>query len=144
MRFEGVSFAYQGGGSLPVLDQLDLTIEAGESVALVGATGSGKSTVARLLPRFYDVDSGTVRLDGVDVRDLGLGERLVAGSEAAASTASKAGMSAPLPANVTCCRAASSWVLSSRVCTQALSSCMESAPLRSASAAPPLRHCSKL
>ncbi len=53
-----------------VLNDLDLIIEAGESVALVGATGSGKSTVARLLPRFYDVDAGAVLLDGIDVRDL--------------------------------------------------------------------------
>jgi ATP-binding cassette subfamily B protein len=49
---------------------LHLTIEPGESVALVGATGSGKSTVARLLPRFYEVDDGAVFLDGVDVRDV--------------------------------------------------------------------------
>jgi len=47
-------------------------VRAGESVALVGATGSGKSTVARLVPRFYDVDEGVVRLDGVDVRRLPL------------------------------------------------------------------------
>ncbi len=54
-----------------VLRGLSLTIEPGESVALVGPTGSGKSTIARLLPRFYDVDAGAVRLDGVDVRDVG-------------------------------------------------------------------------
>jgi len=53
-----------------VLDRLTLTIEPGESVALVGATGSGKSTVARLLPRFYEVDDGAVLLDGVDVREV--------------------------------------------------------------------------
>ncbi len=70
--FEDVSFAYQGGQDVPVLDGLALTIEAGESVALVGATGSGKSTVARLLPRFYDIDGGRILLDGVDVRDLSL------------------------------------------------------------------------
>ena len=52
----------------PVLDGFDLAIAAGESVALVGATGSGKSTVARLLARFYDVDAGRIELDGVDVR----------------------------------------------------------------------------
>jgi ATP-binding cassette subfamily B protein len=73
VRLEGVRFAYEGGDEvLPVLDGLDLLVRAGESVALVGATGSGKSTVARLVPRFYDVDEGVVRLDGVDVRRLPL------------------------------------------------------------------------
>ena len=56
--------------SCPVLDGFDLALAAGESVALVGATGSGKSTVARLLVRFYDVERGSVSIDGVDVRDL--------------------------------------------------------------------------
>jgi ATP-binding cassette subfamily B protein len=73
VRFEAVRFGY-GSGSVPVLDGFDLHVEAGESVALVGATGSGKSTVAHLLPRFYDVDGGRVLLDGVDVRDLHLTE----------------------------------------------------------------------
>lgn len=54
----------------PVLDGFDLTIEPGETVALVGRTASGKSTVARLLPRFYDVTEGAVLVDGHDVRDL--------------------------------------------------------------------------
>jgi ABC-type multidrug transport system fused ATPase/permease subunit len=63
------------GPDLPlVLDDLDLAVPAGQSVALVGATGSGKTTVARLLPRFYDVDAGAVVLDGVDVRHLRLRE----------------------------------------------------------------------
>ena len=62
------------GTTTPVFTELDLTIEAGESVALVGATGSGKSTVAKLIPRFYDVDAGRVALDGVDVRDAALPE----------------------------------------------------------------------
>ena len=57
-------------GGAAVLNGLSLTIEPGESVALVGPTGSGKSTVARLLPRFYDVDGGSIRLDGVDVRSV--------------------------------------------------------------------------
>lgn len=70
--FDSVVFAYEAGQGTPVLDHLDLTIAPGESVALVGPTGSGKSTVARLLPRFYDVSSGAVRLDGIDVRDLSL------------------------------------------------------------------------
>ena len=68
---DGVSFAY---GDLPVLIDLDLRIDPGTSVALVGATGSGKSTVGRLLPRFYDVGGGTIRIDGVDIRDVRLAE----------------------------------------------------------------------
>jgi len=72
VRFEGARFAY--GGGPPVLDGFDLTVRAGESVALVGATGSGKTTVSRLLPRFYDLDEGRILLDGVDVRRLRLRE----------------------------------------------------------------------
>jgi ATP-binding cassette subfamily B protein len=70
IRFEQVGFAY--GGGQQVLDGLDLVVNGGEAVALVGPTGSGKTTVARLVPRFYDVSSGRVRLDGVDVRDVKL------------------------------------------------------------------------
>jgi ATP-binding cassette subfamily B protein len=69
-----VSFRYPtptGDGPL-VLDRLSLRVEPGEHVAIVGRTGSGKSTVARLLPRFYDVDEGAVLVDGHDVRDLTL------------------------------------------------------------------------
>jgi ATP-binding cassette subfamily B protein len=66
--FADVTFSYAGGP--PVLDHFSLTIEPGESVALVGRTGSGKSTVIRLLTRFYDVTGGSVRVDGHDVRDL--------------------------------------------------------------------------
>jgi ATP-binding cassette, subfamily B, bacterial len=72
VRFDGVSFAYADGTQ--VLDGLDLVIPPGESVALVGATGSGKSTVARLIPRFYDVEQGRVLIDGVDVRETPLHE----------------------------------------------------------------------
>jgi ATP-binding cassette subfamily B protein len=57
-----------------VLDGLDLVVRGGEALALVGPTGCGKSTVARLIPRFYDVDAGAVLLDGVDVRILELSE----------------------------------------------------------------------
>jgi ATP-binding cassette subfamily B protein len=67
VRFDGVRFGY--GGGRPVLDGLDLVVRGGEAVALVGATASGKSTVARLVPRFYDVEEGRVAIDGVDVRD---------------------------------------------------------------------------
>lgn len=70
VQFRAVRFGYDP--SDPVLDGFDLELVAGESVALVGATGSGKSTVARLLVRFYDVDQGRVSIDGVDVRDLTL------------------------------------------------------------------------
>jgi ATP-binding cassette subfamily B protein len=70
VRFRHVTFGYDP--KAPVLRGFDLTIEPGRSVALVGATGSGKSTVARLLTRFYDVQDGKVQIDGVDVRDLRL------------------------------------------------------------------------
>jgi ATP-binding cassette subfamily B protein len=71
VHFDGVDFAYGEDAPL-VLEGLDIHLHAGETVALVGRTGSGKSTVARLLARFYDVTGGAVRLDGRDVRDLTL------------------------------------------------------------------------
>jgi ATP-binding cassette subfamily B protein len=70
VRFEQVRFGYGAEGA--TLNGLDLTIPAGESIAVVGATGSGKSTIGRLLPRFYDIDAGRILLDGVDVRDVRL------------------------------------------------------------------------
>jgi ATP-binding cassette subfamily B protein len=69
LRFEDVDFAYIAG-SKPVLHHFNLVVKPGESVAIVGATGTGKTTVARLIPRFYDVDGGRVLIDGVDVRDV--------------------------------------------------------------------------
>ena len=66
--FSKVHFAYGSGPT--VLDNLDLVIRGGEAVALVGATGSGKTTVARLVSRFYDVSTGVVSIDGVDVREM--------------------------------------------------------------------------
>ncbi len=71
IRFEHVRFRYGGDGD-DVLDGFDLTIRAGETIALVGASGSGKSTAAMLLPRFYDAGSGRVTIDGIDVRDIQL------------------------------------------------------------------------
>lgn len=68
IRFEGVSFAYEPGR--PVLRDIDLVIPAGRTVALIGRTGSGKTTLAALVPRFYDVSAGRVLVDGVDVRDV--------------------------------------------------------------------------
>jgi ATP-binding cassette subfamily B protein len=90
VRFEGVRFAYgpppgdpaldgaDGAGDRPagppVLDGLDLVVRAGETHAVVGATGAGKSTLVKLLLRLYDVDGGRITLDGVDVRDVPLAE----------------------------------------------------------------------
>ncbi|GBD84276.1 putative multidrug export ATP-binding/permease protein [bacterium BMS3Abin02] len=68
LRFSHVSFAYPDGSA--VLRDVDLTIPAGTSVALVGSTGSGKTTFAYLLPRFYDPDSGSILLDGTDISTL--------------------------------------------------------------------------
>ncbi|MFI6370158.1 ABC transporter ATP-binding protein [Streptomyces sp. NPDC050546] len=69
VRFENVSFGYDDKGG-PVLDAIDLTVPAGSSLALVGSTGAGKSTLGYLVPRLYDVTGGRVTLDGADVRDL--------------------------------------------------------------------------
>src|SRR4029078_3263601 len=70
IRFEDVSFSYLPGR--PVLEHVDLALEAGTTLALIGHTGSGKTTLASLVPRFYDVESGRVIVDGVDVRDVTL------------------------------------------------------------------------
>ncbi len=70
VAFEGVGFGYDGG--LPVLADVSLQVEPGETVAFVGPSGAGKTTLLALVPRFYDVDAGRVTLDGHDVRDLTL------------------------------------------------------------------------
>src|SRR4051794_26380799 len=67
VRFNDIDFAY--GGTVSVLRDFSLHLRPGETVALVGRTGCGKSTVARLIPRFYDVTAGALEVDGVDVRD---------------------------------------------------------------------------
>jgi subfamily B ATP-binding cassette protein MsbA len=67
LEFHGVSFAY---GDAPVLKNIDLSIEAGQMIALVGMSGVGKSTLVDLIPRFYDVKSGRITLDDIDIRDL--------------------------------------------------------------------------
>jgi ATP-binding cassette subfamily B protein len=72
VRFTDVSFAYPGGP--PVLEGIDLLIPGGTSVAFVGATGAGKTTMAHLVPRFRDVDEGAIVVDGVDVRSVSLDE----------------------------------------------------------------------
>ncbi|MFI2113910.1 ABC transporter ATP-binding protein [Streptomyces rubiginosohelvolus] len=72
VEFDEVSFGYAGGGGRDVLHGLRLRIAPGETVALVGATGAGKSTVVKLLARFYDPTAGTVRVDGHDLRDVDL------------------------------------------------------------------------
>ena len=68
VRFEGVGFSYRTGGE--VLPRFDLTVPAGQTVAVVGSTGAGKSTLAKLLARFYDPSAGRVLLDGVDLREI--------------------------------------------------------------------------
>ncbi|WP_438819599.1 ABC transporter ATP-binding protein, partial [Micromonospora endophytica] len=79
LRFEGVTFRYPGSAT-PVLRGVDLTVEPGETLAVVGATGSGKSTLLSLVSRLHDVDTGRITLDGHDLRDLRLASlrRLVA------------------------------------------------------------------
>ncbi|MCP2020756.1 UNVERIFIED_ORG: putative ABC transport system ATP-binding protein [Pseudomonas reinekei] len=70
VSFEGVRFAYNADSPSPVIDDLNLHIRAGEVLAIVGPSGHGKSTLVQLLTRFYEVQSGAVKLDGIDIRDL--------------------------------------------------------------------------
>ena len=70
--FDDTVFAYEGAN--PIINHFSVTIQPGQAIALVGATGSGKSTVVRLLTRFHDVQQGSIRLDGIDVRQLRLSE----------------------------------------------------------------------
>lgn len=68
--FEQVSFSYEGEGGQPVLKQISFSCLPGETVGIIGSTGSGKSSLVGLIPRFYDATGGTVRVDGVDVREI--------------------------------------------------------------------------
>ncbi|TSD88552.1 ABC transporter ATP-binding protein [Mycobacterium sp. KBS0706] len=68
IRYEGVSFGY--GDGTPVLRGIDLAIRAGETVAFVGPSGAGKTTICSLLPRFYEVQGGRITVDGIDIRDM--------------------------------------------------------------------------
>jgi ATP-binding cassette subfamily B protein len=70
VAFEDVSFSYNGNGGEPVLSHVSLTAEPGQMVAILGATGAGKSSIVHLIPRFYDVSEGRVTIDGVDIRDV--------------------------------------------------------------------------
>jgi ATP-binding cassette subfamily B protein len=70
LQFEHVDFEYMKGR--PTLEQIDLDVAAGRTIALIGHTGSGKTTLTSLVPRFYDVTAGRVLIDGVDVRDVTL------------------------------------------------------------------------
>ncbi|MFC2099555.1 ABC transporter ATP-binding protein [Candidatus Bipolaricaulota bacterium] len=73
IEFESVSFGYPGEGSEDVLCDVSFVAEPGETVAILGATGSGKSTLIHLIPRFYDVSGGRITFDGIDIRDVELG-----------------------------------------------------------------------
>ncbi|MCS7061314.1 MAG: ABC transporter ATP-binding protein [Anaerolineae bacterium] len=73
VAFENVTFSYDGHGGEPVLKNINLVAEPGQTVAILGATGAGKSTLVHLIPRFYDVTEGRVTIDGVDVRDVDQG-----------------------------------------------------------------------
>jgi len=68
--FDNVDFHYSGNGEEPVLEAISLTAEPGQTIAILGATGAGKSTLINLIPRFYDVSSGGVLIDGSDVRQI--------------------------------------------------------------------------
>ena len=69
LAFENVSFAYPDSEEA-VLENIDFSVKQGETIAVIGGTGSGKSTIAKLIPRFYDVSKGKIKLGGVDIRDL--------------------------------------------------------------------------
>ena len=69
IEFKNVSFSYNNGENT-VLSNLNLTIEPGKKVALVGPSGAGKTTLCHLIPRFYDIDEGQILLDDIDIKDI--------------------------------------------------------------------------
>ena len=72
IQFDHVTFKYKHGSGQPVLNDISFTIRPGETLGIIGGTGSAKSSLVQLIPRLYDAESGTVRVDGVDVRDYNL------------------------------------------------------------------------
>lgn len=72
LTFDNVGFAYPSAPDKPVLEAISFTAKKGETIGLVGPQGSGKTTIAQLIPRFYDVTHGAIRLDGQDIRDVSL------------------------------------------------------------------------
>ncbi|OAM73153.1 ABC transporter [Devosia elaeis] len=72
VEFDNVTFSYDGPEGEPVLDGISFSVARGQTVALVGPSGSGKSTALSLLQRFYDIDGGSIRVDGLDIRDVAL------------------------------------------------------------------------
>lgn len=72
LEFQNVTFAYPGETESPVLNQISFTAKPGQTIAFIGSTGSGKSSLVNLIPRFYDVTLGRILIDGVDVRDYQL------------------------------------------------------------------------
>ena len=72
IQFDHVTFKYKHGSGQPVLNDISFTIQPGETLGIIGGTGSAKSSLVQLIPRLYDVESGTVRVGGVDVRDYNL------------------------------------------------------------------------
>ena len=72
VKFDDVNFAYRLATEQPVIDSLSLEMKAGDTTAIVGATGSGKSTIVKLMLRFYDILSGSVSIDGIDIREANL------------------------------------------------------------------------
>jgi len=72
VEFDNVTFSYDGPEGEPVLDGISFSVARGQTVALVGPSGSGKSTALSLLQRFYDIDGGIIRVDGLDIRDVAL------------------------------------------------------------------------
>src|SRR6476469_1830655 len=104
LRFERVSFAY--GGEVDVLRDLDLVVEPGEIVAVCGSTGSGKTSLLNLLPRFYDPTGGQVLVGGLDTRDLPIAERR---ADVALVTQRPVLFSVPLRENLTAGREDADW-----------------------------------